>query len=305
MSKFSVKINGCFGDVLYSTPVIKYISKSHSEKIDVETNFPELFKNNPYVKKIYDTNKDEFLLDNQFVYNLNNHYFGDIQKQIRKIHLTDYWSTNLGFTLLPEEKTLEFYPDKVEIEIPKQKYVVINPSVTWACRTWDKEKWELLIEKIIKFGYQVVVVGKEINYDGDIKSFINLDNKNIINLVNKLNLSELWYVISNCEVVITTNSGLLPFVGTTDSNLIQIGGAIDPYYRTPYRNGSQNYKHKFVGGSCKIFCQSDLKYNYDGKNKITDGFPEHNCFENKPTYECHPSVNSVFNSFLEFIKKHN
>ena len=52
MSKFSVKINGCFGDVLYSTPVIKYISKSHSEKIDVETNFPELFKNNPYVEKI-------------------------------------------------------------------------------------------------------------------------------------------------------------------------------------------------------------------------------------------------------------
>jgi hypothetical protein len=97
------------------------------------------------------------------------------------------------------------------------------------------------------------------------------------------------------------DAGLLHFAGTTDSNILELGGAIDPYYRTPYRNGSQNYKHKFVGGSCKIFCQSDMKYNTDGSVKITDGFPTHGCYENKPTYECQPSVNAVFNAVLEFI----
>ena len=38
-----------FGDVLYSTPVLKYLSKCHNDVLDVETNYPEVFENNPYV----------------------------------------------------------------------------------------------------------------------------------------------------------------------------------------------------------------------------------------------------------------
>jgi hypothetical protein len=94
---------------------------------------------------------------------------------------------------------------------------------------------------------------------------------------------------------------MLHFAGTTDTNIIEVGSAIDPYYKTPWRHGTQDYKHKFVGGSCKLFCQSDMKYNTDGSCKITDGFPMHGCYENKPTFECHPSPNGVFNAILELL----
>jgi hypothetical protein len=105
-------------------------------------------------------------------------------------------------------------------------------------------------------------------------------------------------------MVITMNAGLLPFAGTTDCNILQLGGAIDPSYRTPFRNGSQDYKHKFIGGSCKLLCQSDMKYNVNGNLKITrwNGYRSPGCYENKPTFECHPSVNAVFNEVLEIIK---
>jgi hypothetical protein len=101
------------------------------------------------------------------------------------------------------------------------------------------------------------------------------------------------------------NAGLLPFAGTTDTNILELGGAIDPTYRTPFRKGSQNYKHKFVGGSCKLFCQSDMKYNVLGDEKITrwNGYRSPGCFENKPTFECHASVNGALNAVLEFIKE--
>jgi hypothetical protein len=46
-----------------------------------------------------------------------------------------------------------------------------------------------------------------------------------------------------------------------------------------------------------------MKYNTNGDCKITDGFPIHGCYENKPTFECHPSPNSVFNVILELIKE--
>ena len=105
--RFGFKVSGCFGDVLYSTPVLKYLSKCHGDKLDIETNFPDVFKNNPYVGVIYNPEKGEIIPHDQIFYDCNVYNFGDIQKQIRKMHLTDYWSTNLGFVLSPKEKTLE------------------------------------------------------------------------------------------------------------------------------------------------------------------------------------------------------
>lgn len=303
MAKFGLKISGCFGDVLYSTPILKYLSKCHNQKFDIETNRPELFINNPHIDRVYNPEENNFIPSNVVTYDINVHNFGDVQKQIRAMHLVDYWSTNLGFSLRSDEKTLEFYADPLDMEIPDGDYIVINPSKTWECRTWSKQNWEKLIDMILKMGIKVVLTGQDIVYDGnDHKSFLNIESEGVINLINKLNLSQLWHLVNSSFAVITMAAGLLPFAGTTDAFIIQLGSATHPEYRTPFRHGSQDYKHKFVGGSCRLHCQSDLKYNYNGYNKITDGFPEHKCFENKPTYECHPSVNAVFNSVLEIIK---
>ena len=303
--RFGFKISGCFGDVLYSTPVLKYLSKCHKDKLDIETNFPEIFENNPYVGIIYNPDKGQIMPHEQPFYDCNGHNFGDIQKQIRKMHLTDYWSTHLGFILTPIEKTLEYFPSPNNFELPKGKYIVINPSKTWDCRTWSKQNWEELSEKILDLGIKVVVTGKNIVYGSDdTKTFLKVHNPNVIDLVDKLDLSELWYLLENSLMVITMNAGLLPFAGTTDCNILQLGGAIDPVYRTPFRKGTQDYKHKFVGGSCSLFCQSDMKYNVLEDKKITrwNGYRSPGCYENKPTYECHPSVNAVFNKVLEVIK---
>ena len=46
-----------------------------------------------------------------------------------------------------------------------------------------------------------------------------------------------------------------------------------------------------------------MKYNTDGDKKITrfNGFRSPGCYENKPTYECQPSVNAVYDAILELI----
>lgn len=301
MSKFGFKISGCLGDIVNATPVFKYVSRCHNQKLLLETNLPHLFKNNPYIEKIYDTNIGEVIPDDVLIYDCNSHSVNGVQKQIRKMSSFDYISTNLGFTLPPEERTLEFYPDPLDFELPEGKYVVLNPSITWPSRTWDLEKWEKLAEMILSLGIKVVMDGKDVAYGDDKKSFQNINNPNIINTGNKLNLSQLWHLLENSFAVVTLDTGMLHFAGTTDTNIIEVGSAIDPYYKTPWRHGTQDYKHKFVGGSCKLFCQSDMKYNTNGSCKITDGFPVHGCYENKPTFECHPSPNGVFNAILELL----
>ena len=78
------KISGCFGDVLNSTPLLKYFSKSHNRKLSVETNRPEIFRNNPYVDKIFNPEEGQIMPHDFVFYDCNGHNFGDTQKQIRK-----------------------------------------------------------------------------------------------------------------------------------------------------------------------------------------------------------------------------
>lgn len=302
MGELGFKVSGCFGDVLNSTPVLKYFSLSHNRKLSVETNKPEIFKNNPYVDKIYNTQNNEFLPVEYPFYECNGHNFGETQKQIRKMSLVDYWSTQLGCILSPEERTLEFYPEPLDFELPEGEYVVVNPSITWESRTWSKDNWESLVEKILSIGLKVVTVGHDVTYaDDDKKSFFKLDNPNVIDTTNKIDFSQTWHLINNSLAIITMDNGLLHFAGTTDVNIIELGSAIHPYYRSPYRHGSQDYKHKFVGGSCKLFCQSDMKYNVLMNEKLTgwNMYLSPGCYENKPKYECHPSSNGAFNALLE------
>lgn len=309
MSTIGLKTSGCFGDVLNSTPILKYLSLSHNSKLDIETNRPEVFINNPYIDRIYNPEAGgESLPENVPFYNCNVHNFGDVQKQIRKMNLIDYWSTQIGCILTPDERGLQFYPDPIDIQLPEGEYVVMNPSITWESRTWDKNNWEILIGKVLDMGIKVVIDGKDVVYDKnfkeDIKSFHRIDNPNVINTGNKLNLSQIWHLMNNSLGVFTMDNGLLHLAGTTDANIIELGSAIHPYYRTPYRNGSQEYKHKFVGGSCRAFCQSDIKYNVRVNNKLTawNMFLEPGCYENRASYECHPSAEDVFNAFLEIYK---
>ena len=300
-----------FGDVLSMTPIVKYLSQKHNTKILLETLHPIAFKNNPYVKKIFDISKGETLPEDIIVWNCTNHRtpVEGHQKAIRKYPITEYWAYNLGFVLAPEEKTLEFYPDPLDIELPKKDYVVLHPSLTDACRTWDLDKWQKLINLIKEnTTLDIVVMGREINHnDGSpTKGVHNIKDPDprVINIINKDTLSQAWYYIENSVATITMDSGILHLAGTTNANIIVPGSPINPYYRLPWRKGSQYYKQYYVGGDCKLFCQSDIKYNVPGiGGKLNAGFPPPGkCYENKPTFECHPTPDSVFKVLTNIIK---
>jgi FkbM family methyltransferase len=98
------------------------------------------------------------------------------------------------------------------------------------------------------------------------------------------------------------DTGPLHMAGCTDTHILQIGSAQHPLLRIPYRNNTQNYKYDFVGGTCSIFCNSDLKYNVKEWGHINSVAPLTDCAENKPTFECHPHVDKVINKLKEIIQ---
>ena len=108
-----------------------------------------------------------------------------------------------------------------------------------------------------------------------------------------------WMMNHKARAIITMDSGLLHIAGTTDVNIIQLGSSIDPKLRAPYRKGTQDYKYKYIAGGCDIFCSSNMKYNVKEHNTIQAIPPQIYCLENKPTFECHPSVDKTYNAVLD------
>ena len=112
------------------------------------------------------------------------------------------------------------------------------------------------------------------------------------------------------------DSGILHLAGTTDTHIIQLGSSIDPRLRSPYRNGTQNYKYSYVLGECKLFCSSSMQYNirHNGSHQIMP--PVAFCLERPETigqdidpdpsiYKCHPTVDQVMQEIIKNYKFSN
>ena len=299
------------GDTLCSTPVLRKLYDSYNSKIIVVTDFPELFKNNPLVEKVYQSssiNRDfinsNFISHNSFYENGQKNNKG-IEFKHNRIDIRQYHAIKLGFMLTKDEMELDYIPDTFEpINKLPDKYVLIHPVQNWPSRTWDAVKWMELTKRLNEQNISVVSIGKESSEVGFFnvkKPIFNFEIKNGINLMNKTTLSQSWHLIDKSMCFITMDSGLLHLAGTTDSNILQLGSSINKEFRAPYRNGSQDYKYHYVGGGCSLFCGSDMKYGVKEWGDIQGVPPLINCLENKPTFECHPSVDQVINKILEII----
>jgi len=302
MNKILVLIgSNSVGDTLCAIPTIKKLSEIYNKNIHVFTYQPELLKNYPYITLSDNYNIDE---GDTLIESFRVDKFVHTRTDIRQLH-----AISSGFQLLPEEMEIKFYPDPYEeINDLPDNYIVIHPSKTWPSRTWEKERWQELINRLNILGSPIVIVGKNSSEIGTYeiqKPVYELNVKCGIDLVNKINIHQTWHVLNKASLIITMDSGILHLAGTTDTHIIQLGSSIDHRLRSPYRNGTQDYKYSYISGECKILCASDMKYNirHNGTHMIMP--PVAFCLERTETigqdidpdpnlYKCHPTVDQVF-----------
>ena len=312
MKKVCIDVSGAraLGDTLAATPILRKLYHSYNQKISIITHHPYLFSNNPYVDVVYneltiqitEEQKEEYEIFNSF--NIGYHPNGVCYKH-NVMDIRQFHAINLGFMLTKDEMELDYISDPYEpIEGLPEKYVLIHPVQNWNSRTWDAKKWQLLTKLLNQKGIAVVSVGRDSSELGGSnvdKPVFNFDIKLGLNLMNKTSLSQTWHLINNCMCFITMDSGLLHLAGTTDVNILQLGSSINPEFRSPYRNGSQEYKYHYVRGGCGLNCASDMKYGVREWQSI-QGIPSLvNCLERKETFECHPNPLIVYNKVLEII----
>jgi ADP-heptose:LPS heptosyltransferase len=307
--KILVKIGAAgMGDALLSTPALRKLSYFYNNtSLSIKTKYPDLFKNNPYIDEII--KRDEYL--DQTDYEVFEIYKGD-GKLCHACYCGRSCAYDLGFDLKDDELGLDFYPDLKSIyEIHKlNNYICLHTTSNWSNRTWSEDNWKKLILLLQNTDLNIVLIGKdyeEVYFDGSIckKRCFEASGKNIINFTNDgSSIHDLWHLINNSKGIVTIDSGPLHIAGTTDTWIFQIGSARHPKFVAPYRNGSQNYKHEYIGGECKLFCASNLRYTVkEWKTiKATHFLPA--CQENYTEMKCHPTAESVFNKIKEKLNLH-
>jgi len=296
--------SSALGDTLAAIPTLKKLSQAHECALTVFSYHPYLFKNHPCVKNTFHINSSQegykiyttpFSTKDQV--NGKTVEFKHAQIDIRQFH-----ALSLGFSLTPEEMEMDLYIEE-NWDVDFKNYVVIHPTHTWPSRTWDVHKWQELIYKLNDNNIPVVAIGKDSSETGffDInKPVMGLNIPYGINLLNhpESSIAKIRGLLKKAKCLVAMDSGILHVAGTTDVEIIQLGSSIHPYYRAPYRKGSQDYKYTHVGGTCNLFCTSNMKHHLKEWNDIQGVPPLIGCLENKPTFECHPTPKKVLNTIL-------
>lgn len=300
------------GDAICSTPTIKKLYDSYGQKINVFSQYPELFKKNPYVDKNFhskdihvDYIKENFIYHNSF-HNIGQKNQWDVEMKHNNMDIRQFHAIMLGFMLSPNEMTCEYYPETFEpIDGLPEKYVLIHPVQTWPSRTWLAENWMKLTKLLNDRGISVVSIGKdssEVGFFNVDKPIFNFEIHDGLNLMNKTSISQAWHLINKSIAFVTMDSGLLHLAGTTDSEIIMLGSSLKPEFRLPYRNGSQIYKQYYVSGGCQLACGSNMKHGVKEWGDIQGIPPLIGCLENKPSFECHPRVETVLHKIENIIE---
>lgn len=304
-----------WGDTLMSTPTLRLLFNAHQQKINIVTHKKDVFNNNPYVNIVLSfeefgsINASNIIIYNSFTFPGSKDNNG-IEKKFSRIDTRQLHAFDLGFQLLPEELHCDFYPNpmSLDLDLPKD-YVVLHVTTNWPNRTWGYNKWSDLIKWLKDNKIFTVLIGagyrEELHNSYSDKPLDKncplFDDYYGLDLTNKGTMSDMWWIINGAKAIVTMDSGPLHLAGTTDVEIIQLGSAINPKLRAPYRYGSQEYKYHHIGGSCNIYCNSNLEYNVRVWGDINSVPPQPNCLENKPTFECHPQVPEVIAKIKEII----
>lgn len=304
------------GDTIAAIPACKKIAAAYpGEHIILFTSRPELFEGHQWFSQAYEYDAGVASQCTR-VHRLFSPLVGKsyqleggetIEWRYSNMDIRQFHAVSQGFTLDSQDMETDLFIEH-QRELDVNNYVIIHPTYTWASRTWDVAKWQELCDRLAEARIPVVAVGRSGKEQGFFeidKPVMDLNIKYGVNLLDDPDndVAELRYMMNrSAKCVVTMDSGILHVAGTTDVNIIQLGSSIDWKLRAPWRKGSQDYKYKYVGGGCNLACSSNMKYNVQVHGSIHGVPPQVYCLENKPTFECHPNVDQVFNSVLKLYE---
>jgi ADP-heptose:LPS heptosyltransferase len=264
-----------FGDLLYHTPIIRML-KRKGYIVDMWVKNAEPFLNNPYIDNMYKCNTDHIPIATMFYpwghFMVGNSLAGVSHPQS---HTVDYISANLFRAMLVnKDKSLDLFWTEAQSFHARARLnairhrrdgktrravLAMSPVIGWPSRTMPVEWYASIAARVREAGFAVVLVGRDISprdigADTDVLEVNEKKGLHPASLIphdlclyNMTSLHQLAALYDECEVVLTTETGHLPIAGCSNRcHIVYAASLINPEFRMPHRNGSQDYRSTIV-----------------------------------------------------------
>ncbi|HNY51010.1 MAG TPA: lipopolysaccharide heptosyltransferase II [Smithella sp.] len=193
-------------------------------------------------------------------------------KAIRKVHQVDYYLEMvkaLGCVPVDQEMHLEdrinlsdvqqilkkFIPD------PQKAVIGIAPGATYGpAKKWFPERFAAVAGRLSeKFSAQVILMGGKADAE-TAREVQRLAGKEFINLCGMTSVREAVYLISQCRLFISNDSGLMHVAGALNVPTVAIFGSTNPVTTAPAGRKSVIVHHEVPCSPClKKECPSDFR----------------------------------------------
>lgn len=215
-----VRRRAALGDVIMSTGVVRELKRRYDCVIDVATEFPNVYANNPNVRAIFHTSAmpdpaayDLYVnLDDAYEHNPLNHY------------IDSYFYRAFG-TSKVDNKSVELFPnefdhDAVDAFVKDNEldnYIVIHiRQWYWPLKNMSSEYWYTVFERLFthRTDFKIVCVGSA--QDGYVEHPLFVDAR------EKLNVQQQKLLMDHARCFVGIDSGPYHIAAASDTHIISL-----------------------------------------------------------------------------------
>lgn len=217
---FVVRRREAIGDVLLITPLIAELRRQNPRsEIYVETNHPELFRDNPAVTKAGAAFPEVYrwatLIDLDMSYE-NQPETNIVDAYFKTAHIVPHPDA----LILPQ-----IFPSLMDRQMAaallgKKKWIAIHPGpTTWKGKNWPWERWEELCRELLAADWRVLLVGTR-----------GPSLPNFMDLRGKTDFHQLTAIINRCRLFVGVDSFPMHVATSQGIPVVGLFGASDPRY---------------------------------------------------------------------------
>ena len=228
-----VRRRAALGDVIMSTGVVRELKKRYNCEIDVVTEFPNVFDNNPHVRAIYHTNVtpdaknyDLYInLDDAYEQNPLNHYVDSYFYRAFGTSTVDNKSVEL-FTSPHDQETVDSFLQTNELD----QFIVIHiRQWHWPLKNMAWETWFAMFEQLFteRTNFKIVCVGS--TSDGFVEHPLFVDAR------DRLNIQQQKLLMDQARCFVGIDSGPFHVAAASNTHIIALQTHLRPERILPYR----------------------------------------------------------------------
>ena len=228
-----VRRRAALGDVIMSTGVVRELKRKYNCEIDIATEFPNVFDNNPHVRAIYHTeampevkNYDLYInLDDAYEHNPVNHYVDSYFYRAFGTSDVDNKSVELFASEL-DQAVVNAFIENNELD----NFIVIHiRQWHWALKNMAWETWFAVFERLFteRTDFKIVCVGSAA--DGFVQHPLFVDARDL------LNIQQQKLLMDHARCFVGIDSGPFHVAGASRTHIIALQTHLRPERILPYR----------------------------------------------------------------------